>query len=311
MQPTQSELIEWGYGVRYQGTFLVPHAPNKLQDVDLDWIAPSDNNHRRFIEREDTGRLFELYSAHARGESVVLPDPPVLRYHSSDEPLELLAGHRRVLTAVRAGVTSLPARVVQLDDAEAFRFIREANQWEGITTVEKAFDAWQMHLLGFTNDEILELMGSAASLGRYLAVGQWIDPEWFTDRNKCGVDPSITVWFEATKHGREHFEHCFRHWDAGHWSEEECQKFFRRRGEALPLDNNEKGLRLTTSKDGRQLKIRGTLNLDYYSEEELLTIYERFVADLRLKVIESVKNYDSTGFGVRSVQLYNPETVSQ
>src|SRR5690606_37057614 len=91
--------------------------------------------------------------------------------------------------------------------------------------------------------------------------------------------PPITEWYEAAQFGDEHFMHCFKHWNMGLWDAKTCSREFRKRGQARPLDNAEKGLRLSV--DGTRLRIRGTLDLDLLSQDEVEEITASFVRDLQ------------------------------
>src|SRR4051812_2933036 len=194
---------------------IVGHAPNKNQLIHIACIAPSRANVRLFVERESLESMEAKYRAYQVDKDTVLPDPPVVRFHSLQEPLELLAGHRRLTAATNAGLKSIPCRVVKMTDEEAYRFIREANNYETLTTVERAFAVAEMDRLGFTGDDIRETMGNIG-IPRYLAVGRVVNPNWFSDlEKKC--DPSITLWAYALHHGEPHFHYCFKQWDSGLW----------------------------------------------------------------------------------------------
>jgi hypothetical protein len=281
---------------------------NQLQPVRLEDIEPSSENVRLFVAQKGLGNLQEIYANYAAGKDPVLPDPPVLRWRGKGQKLEILSGHRRVTAAGLAGVTALPCRVLKLDDEQAYHFIVSANESEGITTVEVAYRAYQMSLLGFENHEIVERLGAnGVSLNRYLQVGALVDPDAFTDNSKQ-CDPGITLWHDAAVRGPEHFEQCFRAWDAGLWDEKMCERLFRQADSALPLDNKAKGIRVSVSKDGRQMKVIGTLDLDMLTEAELLGISSRAVAHM-LSLVHRAAENPVRGFGPRVVANYNPETL--
>lgn len=294
------------------GDKLKTHAPNELQNVLLDWVHPSGENVRRFIERGDLAELREIYAAMKRGEEVIAPDAPVLRFMGWDSTrtgrrvsvpiLNILAGERRLTAATLEGVDALPCRVVTMTDEEAFRFIMAHNNVAGLTTAELAFRAAEMDRLGFSNDEISKDL-NGVSAGRYIAVGQMIDPEWFTDDPKL-CDPSIIQWFEAAQYGAKHFKECFLAWNAGLWNEKQCAQRFRKRGTALPLDNAERGFRVTF--DENRLVVRGQVDLDFTEEE----VAEQMLKELRsyLRIAQDRVKNDSD-FGARQVVIVNPMTI--
>ena len=287
---------------------LLTHAPNELQLIPLAWVLPSEDNCRLYIEREKLDRLRVLYWAWAHGEEVILPDAPVLRYRGmrgKTPILEIMAGERRVTAAQLEKVTHLLCRVVTMEDSEAYRFILAHNDVENLTTVELAFRAAEMDRLGFDHEEISKALGGV-SLHRYLEVGQSINPDWFTDDAKL-CDPSIVEWFEAAQFGPKHFERCFKHWNLGLWDEKRCTKEFRRRGKALPLDNAERGLRVTF--DQRRAVFRGQVDLDMHEPKVAMAMLN----NLRIYVEEAIQqieeNGDNADFGPREVFKINPETV--
>lgn len=296
---------------------LNTHAPNELQLIPLEFVYPSEENVRLFIERQSLADLRAVYRAYNEGDDVVLPDAPILRFrgweffeHDDDgtrnpgwkhPKLEILAGERRCTAATLEEVTMLPCRVVTMTDEEAYRFILSHNDVAGLTTAELAYRAAEMDRLGFSNEEISTAL-KGASAGRYITVGQMIDPEWFTDEPKL-CDPSIIQWFEAAQYGAKHFEECFTAWNAGLWNDKQCAQRFRRRGSALPLDNAERGFRITF--DDNRLVVRGQVDLDITEEE----VAEQMIKELRgyLKIArERAANGD---FGARQVIFVNPTTI--
>jgi hypothetical protein len=203
----------------------------------------------------------------------------------------------------------MPVRVVYMSDEEAYEFIVQANDHEGLTTAELAFKAAEMDRLGFTRERISEVLGGV-SAGRYIYVGRMLSPDWFTDAQKL-CDPSITLWEEAAIRGMPHFHTCFHNWNAGVWDDETCRKRFRTTGKVreLPLDNKAKGVRLSVTKDGRQLKLIGTVNLDMWTDEEIDQLQDQFLTDLRYTLRNGVANREGPGFGRRIVVNYNPSTL--
>lgn len=279
-----------------------PHAPNELQMVPLANIAPSNMNSRLFIERESLESLERRYEAWADGKNPgeVLPDAPTVRYNGPTKPLELLAGHRRIQAANNAGVTALYVRSVEMDDETAYRFIREANNYEILTTVERAYAIAEMDRLGFTAEQIRETMGNIG-LSRYLLVGRLVHPDWFTDIDKL-CDPSITVWGYAARHGVDHFRHCFEHWDQGHWDEEDCSREFRRAGVARPPEPYQAGAIMSVDESGQILRFRGTLDLNNVRDiDRLKDKLEDFILDLKVAV--TLARHRKT-FGVKRKNQY-------
>lgn len=217
------------------------------------------------------------------------------------------------MAAAEVGVDALYCRVYEMTDEEAYVFIRQANRWEEITTVELARAAYELAQRGHTQKEVVATLALPnASRGgwinRYMRVGELVDPKAFTDAPKR-CDPSITIWDEATRFGPDHFAACFAAWDAGLWDLDECERRFRRRGVALPLDNTQKGLRITISRDGRSLDIRGKLPLDLLSDSELREITNQATMDLQHLVRGAIHDR-AQGFGRRQVRRYNPETLT-
>lgn len=293
---------------------LLPHAPNQLQVVRLEWIEPNPENVRLFIERVPLHALTTLYKRHAKGEDVILPDAPVVRYMGRRENgsprLVLLAGERRTTAAKGAGLNKMLVRVVRLSDDDAYRFILQHNNVAGLTTLEIAFRALEMERLGFDRDEISRELGGVA-LHRYLAVGACVNPDLFTDAEKL-CNPSIVEWYEATEYGQDHFDWCFKNWNDGLWNEEQCTKHFRKRGEALPMDNAEKGFRVTFSRD--RLVVRGQADLNVVDNDtaiDMLYELEHQIREARwmLTPHEVGDDHRVLDFGPRTVHLINPLTL--
>jgi hypothetical protein len=270
--------------------------------VDLAEVRPSDLNCRLFIDTEDLRDLVAIYEDYVAEKDVVLPDPPILRAVS--EGYEILAGERRITAALMAGVIDLPCRIAEMDDEEAFRFQLAHNRNVRLTTVELAYRAAEMHRLGYSRKEI-EAALPGLSYQRYVFVGGMIDRDWFTDNPKL-CDPSITEWYEAAQLGRKHLKFCFYNWVSGEWDAETCAKQFRRRDDSLPLDNTEKGFRV--SYNANRLVVRGTLDLDLVdlnTAAEMLTVLGQS--------IETAKNLllEAGMFGPRLIELINPSTLGK
>jgi hypothetical protein len=287
----------------YRRAGLHAHAPNLLQRVRLSDIAPSPQNVRLFNPAEGTlDAMTALYRAARTDPRVILPDAPVVRWHGEGEMFELLSGHRRVLAATSAGCDTLPVRVVTATDEEAFRFIRAANDFEALTTIEQAYAVAEMQRLGFVYSDLRLIVG-AVGLDRYARVGQAVNPAWFTDVPKR-ANPSITLWGYALKAGPQHFQECFRQWDAGTWDDADCAQHFRRRGRTGGGESYESGIRLSVDEGGRRLRFRGTIDLDMLTPEEI----ERDVARPFLTDLMAALSHGRLlgGFGAKRVTRFLP-----
>lgn len=278
-------------------------SPNKIQFVRLADIEPSRENVRLYIERESLWDLKKVYERWRKDPiATVLPDPLVVRYRGEEQPLELLAGERRITAASAAGLKSIPCRIVQMSEVDAYNFILAHNDYKPLSTIERAFRASEMSRLGYSNDEISDALGSIG-VDRYIAVGRMVDPNLLTDNRKL-CDPGITHWYEAALIGPEHFRECLVAWDAGLWGERQCARNFRKTGEILPLDNTEKGLRLVIDSD--KIRIRGTLDLGLLSPDEVKQIWFA----LKQEVEEVIwKALVTDEFGPRQVFNFNPDTL--
>jgi hypothetical protein len=274
-----------------------------LQDIPLSYCVPSRYQCRLFVEQEKLEDLVELYRQWAQDSSVILPDPPVVNFRGWDHRLEILGGERRVTAAFKAGLKSLPMRVEHKSGDEAYRYILASNQRVNLTNAETSFRIAEMRSLGFTDEEIFSAVGRV-SLDRYLLVGQYLRRDLFTDTPKL-CDPPITLWYEAALKGLDHFEHCFQAWDAGLWDLQTCRKEFRQNQPRL--DNCAKGLRITVSQDGRVLNIKGKLDLDMLTEEEIYGIYNAFHSALIGRINYLFLQHD---FGIKESLLFNPDTVN-
>lgn len=300
----------------YDWSTLNTHAPNSLQLIPLDVVEPSAENVRLFVEREPLGPLVSIYEADQRGEDVILPDPPILRFrgwldderyaHMRAPPiipkLEILAGERRITAATLAKKVMLACRVVTLSDEEAYRFILAHNDVKGLTTIELAFRAAEMDRLGFSHEEISRDVLKGGSPHRYVTVGNRVHLDWITDTEKL-CDPSIVEWYEAAEFGKDHFKRCFEMWDRGLWDEKQCAKHFRKRGEALPLDNAERGFRVT--RDGDKLIVRGQVDLSLVGVDMAQSILDS-LANTLVDASNHLGAHDH--FGERDVKLLNPLT---
>jgi hypothetical protein len=283
------------------------HAPNEIQYVPIELIEPSSMNVRLFIERESLDALETVYRAWDNGtnKDVVLPDPPVINFKGWDNLFELLAGHRRLTAAHNARITLLPVRCVTLGQEDAYKFIRQANNYETLTTIERSYAVAEMDRLGFTIDEVRETMGTIG-VSRYLAVGRMVNPDWFSDIEKR-CDPTITVWGYAAKHGPEHFAYCFKQWDAGLWDEEDCNKEFRRAGHSRPPEPYQAGAIISVDETGTILRFRGTLDLSIMTAEEIIDeVVTPLIRELLLTT-HTAKVFGS--FGPKRKGQFSPEEL--
>ena len=127
-----------------------------------------------------------------------------------------------------------------------------------------------------------------------------IDPNWFTDEKKL-CDPSIVEWHDAAQFGAHHFTECFKAWNAGIWDEKQCTYEFRRRGHSLPLDNAERGFRVTYNEN--RLVVRGQVSLDYLDVETAWNMLE----DLRILVRRGQERLiEFESFGAREIVQVQP-----
>lgn len=288
--------------------------------LNINSLSPRDDNPRLFMEKEKLEDLRKLYKAYASGVSVVLPDPPIVRpvFRKKDDSIvqpfyEILRGHRRVTAAALEGVEYLPCRVVNLNDEEAYRFLLDDGEHVSLTTIELAHRAAEMERLGFSEEEINEHLGGV-SIGRYLLVGSRIDPEKISDNPKL-CDPPITIWYEAALLGQEHFDACLSAWDLGLWDLEECFRRFRKQDERdLPLDNKQKGLRLSVSPEGDRMNVIGRLDASLLTAGELAQIWERFKTEGDALVMEAIATGEFGGKyrkkkGKRYLSNINPDTL--
>jgi hypothetical protein len=294
--------------VKFNKKAFKTHAPNDIQWAPLVSLMPSPNNVRLFIERESLDTLRGLYRRHRAGEAVVLPDPPIVRFRGWRKGggipnLEVLAGERRVTAMSLEGVELAAVRVVTMADDDAYRFILDHNDVKALSTAERAYRAAEMERLGFGETEVDAAMGGVASY-RYVLVGSLIDPDWFTDDPKR-CDPSIIQWHEAARFGAAHFKRCFLNWNSGAWDAAKCAAEFRRRGKKLPLDNAERGLRVTY--DGASFIVRGKVDLSIHWEDTADAILARLAEE-----IENARAKLRAGndFGTRTIVYVNPTTVA-
>jgi hypothetical protein len=282
--------------------------PNETQMIPLALVTPKEDQPRRFIEKASLADLREVYRQYntaSNSSKVVLPDPPILRYDRAESFLEIIAGERRITAALEEDVVALPCRVVDMSASDAFLFAMRHNNVVSLTAPEKAYFAREMDLLGFSTEEISTELGDVAAY-RYVTVGALLDADMFTDTAKL-CDLPITVWYEAALHGEAHFKYCFEQWNNGLWDEATCRRRFRVAG-SLPVDTNEKGIRVSITHDGRRALIRGVLDLDLHSPDEIIKMVTRATTEYRAIALEGIAN-PATGFGARTVRYFNPDTL--
>lgn len=242
-----------------------------LQLVPISLVRPSPDNVRLFIEEEELAPLVEMYNSGS-----YLPDAPIVRCTGVSKAgvpiLECLAGERRITAAALAGRDTMLVRSVQMQDRDAYDFILSHNDVKPLSVVELAYRAAEMERLGYSDLEIGELL-RGKSIYRYLEVGRLIDASMLTNTPKL-CDPGIIVWYEAAKLGAAHFRKCLKAWDLGQWTEQDCNREFRRRGRVLPPDMAERGFRVTFNRD--RLILRGQVDLD---------IHDPITADAMLETV--------------------------
>lgn len=255
---------------------LIVNQPNLLQHVHLDWVEPSAQNFRLHIERTSLTKLRNLYQRYNKKPvSTVLPDFPVLRFHGYNKRLEILAGERRLTAAHLEQVELHPARIVTMSDEEAVRFIIEHNDVTRLSTAEVAYSAAELDRLGFTHDEIHDILGDIG-VRRYIAVGRLISPDSFTDDPKAEV--SITTWYAAAEEGLDHFRNCFLNWNLGRWDEKECKRNFTKADRKPRSDTDAQGFRITTQ--GDRLILRGTVDLRFLDSQQARNLVNRTTTEL-------------------------------
>ena len=110
---------------------IAPHAPLELRQVPVDAIQRNPYQPRKEFDAE---ALTEL-AASVREHGILQP----LLVREIDGGMQLVAGERRWLAAKKAGLTSVPCRVVDVIDKTACEFALEENlKRKDLTDLEKA-----------------------------------------------------------------------------------------------------------------------------------------------------------------------------
>ena len=105
----------------------------RIEKIPISRMAPFKDHPFKVQEGEELDRLIESIE-----KSGVLV--PVLVRPTADGRYEMISGHRRMHAAERAGLTSVPAIIREMDDDTATVVMVEANaQREEVLPSEKAF----------------------------------------------------------------------------------------------------------------------------------------------------------------------------
>jgi len=134
-------------------------------EIRLDIIAPSPNPIRTTW---DEGKMEELTQS-IREQGVIQP----IKVRENGQGYEIVYGHRRVEAAKRAGLTTIPAVIEQLDDDNALiQALIENFQNEDMTPLDKAHGLQDLkQRTGWSDAEMARrgIMGRA-EIGRYLTL---------------------------------------------------------------------------------------------------------------------------------------------
>lgn len=266
--------------------------------IERERIIPHPQHPRRFFDATKAERLISAYKENK-------PIDPLLVRIKDNDTVELLGGLRRLFAAEQAGCHEVPCRIENVDDEEAFRLLMRDNDNDELSTLERCAFAAEMHRLGFSRADVAYELGDNVQAERYIAVGYALEGLTFTNTPKL-CDPSITLWYDLLKFGLPRFRYCFHKWEQGEWTSEQCAFHFRRASTTLPLDNAEKGIRITISKGGQKLAVRGTLDLDIHNAVEIVIMLDETIEALcRMRT-----NFENLGcFGVPETILLNPDTL--
>ena len=138
----------------------------RLFDIPLDHIEPNPNQPR---SQFDDDALREL-AASIKNSGVL---QPVLLRPVGQDRYQIIAGERRWRAATHAGLTTIPAIIRDISDAEAFELALIENlQREDLDPLERA-TAYQQLIdnAGFSVDELATRLGeSRASIANYLRI---------------------------------------------------------------------------------------------------------------------------------------------
>jgi ParB/RepB/Spo0J family partition protein len=129
----------------------IPNHPAAF-DIPLDRIRPNPNNPRRDARADNT-----LIASVA---TVGILQPLVVR--PNDNGFQLLAGHRRLDAARKAGLPTVPAIVRATDDAGALEIMIVENlARQDLTPLEEATGIGELAKLGRTQRQIADLLGTS------------------------------------------------------------------------------------------------------------------------------------------------------
>ncbi len=143
-----------------------PAGGARLFDVALDRIEPNPEQPRTHMDEDALAEL----SASIKTRGVL---QPVLLRPAGDNRYQIIAGERRWRAAAKAGLTTIPAIIREISDAEAFELALIENlQREDLDPLERA-TAYQQLIdkAGFSVDELATRLGeSRASIANYLRI---------------------------------------------------------------------------------------------------------------------------------------------
>jgi ParB/RepB/Spo0J family partition protein len=131
----------------------------RLQDVALSAITLSGTNPRTQFDNDAMIELTESVRQHGILQALLL------RPGADGESFELIAGERRYRAAVAAGLSTVPAQIRNLTDAEAIELqIVENLQRKDVTAIEEAVGYERlMNLTGATANEIAAMVHKSRS----------------------------------------------------------------------------------------------------------------------------------------------------
>ncbi|MEJ2666553.1 MAG: ParB/RepB/Spo0J family partition protein [Deinococcales bacterium] len=135
---------------------LLPKAQGGIQQVAVDRLTPSPHQPRK---RMDDATIAELASSIADKGML----QPIL-VRPREDGFEIVAGERRFLAAQRAGLTSVPVVVRDLDDRETLEVaIVENLQREDLNPVEEARAFKQLLGFGLNQEQVGQAVGRSRS----------------------------------------------------------------------------------------------------------------------------------------------------
>ncbi len=135
---------------------LLPKAQGGIEQMAVDRLAPSPQQPRKRI---DEGTIAEL-AASIADKGVLQP----ILVRPRDDGFEIVAGERRYRAALKAGLTSVPVVVRDLDDREMLEVaIVENLQREDLNPVEEARAFKQLLDFGLNQEQVGQAVGRSRS----------------------------------------------------------------------------------------------------------------------------------------------------